>query len=102
VEVIEASGTLLGIGPRPHFGRAKLWLAPGDALILYTDGATELRGDDRFRGERVLRETVAGVAGSSLAHVVEAIEHQALVAGGGELRDDLALLAIGAVRKGDQ
>jgi hypothetical protein len=41
------------------------------------------------------------MAGRPLPQIVEAIEHEALVLGGGELRDDLALLAIGAVRRGD-
>jgi hypothetical protein len=102
LEVVSASGTLLGISPQPAFGRAHIRLEPGDALVLYTDGATELRGEDRFRGERVLRETVLGSAGLPLSRLLEAIEHQALVLGGGELRDDLALLAIGAVRGVDQ
>jgi hypothetical protein len=102
LEVVDASGTLLGIAPDPALGAARVRLAPGDALVLYTDGATELRGPDRFRGERVLRETLLGMAGRPLALVVEAVEHEALVLGGGELLDDLALLAIGAIRGDDQ
>jgi hypothetical protein len=102
LEVVEAPGTLLGITPDPAFGAASIRLEPGDALLLYTDGATELRGADRFRGERVLRDTVLGVAGQPLSRVLETIEHEVLVLGGGELRDDLALLAIGAVRRGAQ
>ena len=101
LEVVQASGTLLGVAPEPAFGAARMRLEPGDALVLYTDGATELRGDDRFRGERVLRDTVLAMAGRPLPRIVEAIEHEALVLGGGELRDDLALLAIGALRRGE-
>jgi hypothetical protein len=102
LEVVSASGTLLGVSPDAVFGRANIRLQPGDALVLYTDGATELRGEDRFRGEQVLRDTVLGTAGQPLSRTVEAIEHQALVLGGGELRDDLAVLAVGAVRSNDQ
>jgi serine phosphatase RsbU (regulator of sigma subunit) len=98
LEEVDAPGMLLGVAPEPAFGSASVRLAPGDALVLYTDGATELRGEDRFRGERVLRDTLLAMAGRPLSRIVEAVEHEALVLGGGELRDDLALLAIGAVR----
>ena len=101
LEVVENSGTLLGIAPDPTFGETMVRLMPGDALVLYTDGATELRGGNRFRGEAALRDTVLAAAGQPLAHVIEAIEHEALVLGGGELGDDLAVLAIGAVREDD-
>jgi Stage II sporulation protein E (SpoIIE)/PAS fold/GAF domain len=95
VETVEAAGTLLGVAPEPTFGEAEVLLGPGDALLLYTDGATELRGQDPWRGETVLRETLLASAGRPVAELVERVEHQALVLSGGELRDDLALLAIG-------
>jgi PAS domain S-box-containing protein len=44
LEAVEISGTLLGVTPEPTFGEARVHLEPGDALLLYTDGATELRG----------------------------------------------------------
>ena len=63
---------------------------------MYTDGATELRGDDPWRGEQALRDTVRAGAGSGPAELVERVEREALVLSGGELRDDLALLAVAA------
>jgi len=102
LEVVGIRGTLLGVSPTPSFGEALISLAPGDALLLYTDGATELRGGDPWRGEAALHETVLASAGVSMAELVERVEHQALILSGGELRDDLALLAVGAVMPDDQ
>jgi serine phosphatase RsbU (regulator of sigma subunit) len=102
VEAVEVAGTLLGVSPAPAFGEAEARLAPGDALLLYTDGATELRGHDPWRGETVLRETLLASAGRPVSEIVERVEHQALVLSGGELRDDLALLGFGAALPDDQ
>ncbi len=102
VEAVEVAGTLLGVAPAPAFGAADVRLSPGDALLLYTDGATELRGQDPWRGETVLRETLLASAGLPVSEIVERVEHQALVLSGGELRDDLALLAFGAALPDDQ
>jgi PAS domain S-box-containing protein len=96
VEVADINGTLLGVAQEPGFGETRIRLGRGDALLLYTDGATELRGDDRWRGEDALRETLLSCAGLPLPELVERVEHRALVLSGGELRDDLALLAVGA------
>ena len=96
VEEVDARGTLLGISPEPRFGEARIRLEPGDTLVLYTDGATELRGEDPWRGEQALRDSVRAGAGSTPAELLERVERKALVLSGGELRDDLALLAIAA------
>jgi PAS domain S-box-containing protein len=96
VETVEVSGTLLGVTAEPEFGAANVHLAEGDSLLLYTDGATELRGRDPWRGEAALRAALDGGRAATPRELVERIEHQALVQSGGELRDDLALLAIRA------
>ena len=96
LEEVGAKGTLLGIAPDPSFGEELVRLGPGDILLMYTDGATELRGDDPWRGEQALRDTVRAGAGSGPAALVERVERAALVLSGGELRDDLALLAVAA------
>jgi sigma-B regulation protein RsbU (phosphoserine phosphatase) len=94
-------GPALGLGvdfgdgggmPTPWSGR----LEPGDALVLYTDGATEAfdAAGQAFGHER-LRETVAATPADALdtlpARVAEAIER---FASGGLPRDDLAVLVI--------
>jgi PAS domain S-box-containing protein len=102
LEVVEIRGMLLGVQAGGAFGHTHVELDPGDTLLLYTDGATELRGREPSRGESVLRRTLLASAGVAPAELVERVEHQALVASGGELRDDLALLAVGAAPPGGQ
>jgi PAS domain S-box-containing protein len=102
LEVVEIPGMLLGVQPGAAFGQVRVRLDPGDVLLLYTDGATELRGGRPERGEQTLHRTLLASAGVPLAELVERVEHQALVVSGGELRDDLALLAVGAAPPGGQ
>jgi len=96
LETVDVQGTLLGVTAESTFGEANLHLADGDTLVLYTDGATELRGEDPWRGEAALRAALESAAGASPRELVERLERQALIHSGGELRDDLALLAIRA------
>jgi anti-anti-sigma factor len=80
-------------------GRYPLWtgcLAPGDALVLCTDGVTEAFdaagaafGVERLR--RVVADTPADALGSLPDRLVDAVER--FSAGGGP-RDDLAVLAV--------
>ena len=64
VETAGRPGTLLGILPDPEIHTTEIFLAPGDTLVLYTDGVTEISPlDDRF-GPEILADFVAGQAGS--------------------------------------
>jgi serine phosphatase RsbU (regulator of sigma subunit) len=94
VEDTVRPGTLLGAlpGPRPSEGVVKL--APGDVLVLYTDGVTEARGPDGQFGEAGLAATLAHAHGSALA-VAEAVERAAIEYQGGRPSDDIAVLAVG-------
>lgn len=58
LEALEAGGPIIGLGGAVPFEEAETHLAPGDRLILYTDGVVEHRGpdsdqfgDERFRDE---------------------------------------------------
>ncbi|MFI0263059.1 PP2C family protein-serine/threonine phosphatase [Streptomyces sp. NPDC017056] len=89
-------GLLVGILPDPHFATATTTLAPGDSLLLYTDGLTEARtGPDRaLYGDEALQEFAAGHAGAPPHAVIRALT--GLLDGFGDgLDDDTALLALG-------
>ncbi|MFJ9038813.1 PP2C family protein-serine/threonine phosphatase [Streptomyces sp. NPDC102406] len=89
-------GLLVGALPIAHFTAATTVLAPGDTLLLYTDGVTEARtGSDRSElfGEEALRDFVAEHAGPAEA-LIAALS--GLLSGLGDgLDDDTALLALG-------
>lgn len=90
-------GLVVGILPTAPVGTAATVLAPGDTLLLYTDGLTEARtGADRtgLYGEEALLAFATGHAGRSPKAVVEALT--GLLDSFGEgLEDDTALLALG-------
>jgi phosphoserine phosphatase RsbU/P len=92
VEEVQVRGTLLGLVDDPPLAPIDLELAPGDTLLLYTDGVTEARGGDVFGERRLLdlvRDAPAGVAAIA-DHVETAIRaHTA-----GPLSDDIALLVV--------
>jgi serine phosphatase RsbU (regulator of sigma subunit) len=87
-------GTLLGILPDPEIHSTEIFLAPGDTLVLYTDGVTEVSPlDDRF-GPEILADFVAGCAGSEAPVIARRIEEEVLEIGGGSARDDVAVVVL--------
>ncbi|MFF4174057.1 PP2C family protein-serine/threonine phosphatase [Streptomyces sp. NPDC001744] len=90
-------GLLVGIVPDAPFVTAETVLAPGDTLLLYTDGLTEARtGPTRgsLYGEDALHAFAAAHAPAAPREVVTALT--ALLDGFGDgLDDDTALLALG-------
>ncbi|MEV3910442.1 PP2C family protein-serine/threonine phosphatase [Streptomyces canus] len=90
-------GLLVGILPTARFTTATTVLAPGDTLLLYTDGLTEARtGEDRtsLYGDESLLAFAAGQAGKSPPAVIRALTGLLHSFGDG-LDDDTALLALG-------
>ena len=95
IEPLEGGGPLLGVAARPRYDEHEVRLAPGDRLLLYTDGVIELPGPDPWRGEALFHAAVREAAGATSAELVGHVEAATLRAAGGTPRDDIALLAIG-------
>ncbi|MFG3280514.1 PP2C family protein-serine/threonine phosphatase [Streptomyces sp. NPDC048111] len=90
-------GLLVGILPSAPFATASTVLAPGDTLLLYTDGLTEARtGKDRtsLYGDEALLAFAAEQAGKAPHAVIQALTGL-LDSFGDGLDDDTALLALG-------
>jgi serine phosphatase RsbU (regulator of sigma subunit)/anti-sigma regulatory factor (Ser/Thr protein kinase) len=91
VELLEAArGLPLGTGIDSKYRQEAIELPAGTVLVLYTDGLIERRGKSIDDGLADLRVAVAGAPKNPdelLDHVLER------VVGGGERRDDIALLA---------
>jgi serine phosphatase RsbU (regulator of sigma subunit) len=97
VEAIEdGRGPLVGAIADIAFREATLHLQPGELLLLYTDGVTEVRTSDVGLGERELRRALAAHAGGSPQDLVAAVARRAVELQDGDPRDDIALLAIKA------
>ena len=98
VEAIEAGrGPLVGAFGDAEFDQATLSLAPGELLLLYTDGVIEVRTSDVRLGERELHRTLSACAGASAEEVVAAVERRAVELQDGAPRDDIALVALRAL-----
>lgn len=99
---LDNCGPALGLFATESFVERRERLAPGDRLLLYTDGLTEAanpRGDP-FGVERV-RAAMAELAGLSARETAEAIARRALAfAESPELADDLTLVLLARDRRG--
>jgi serine phosphatase RsbU (regulator of sigma subunit) len=85
-------GQMLGAWSQGSWTRTTTTLAPGDLLVLYTDGVTDAQGaEDRFGDER-LQATVAGSvdADDALRRIADGLADFEQ----GEQADDTAALAI--------
>lgn len=71
---LEASGPLLGAFARLDLEERTIALAPGDLVLLYTDGVTDARAasGERFADDRLL-DAVDASRGGTAAEVVEAV-----------------------------
>ena len=99
-EVTGGRGPLVGGILEAQYVEGTLRLQPGELLLLYTDGVTEVRTSDVELGERELRATLASLAGASAEEVVEAVERRAVELQSGAPRDDIALVAVKAREDG--
>jgi serine phosphatase RsbU (regulator of sigma subunit) len=102
VEAAKNKGTLVGILPRITTATDEIVLAPGDSLLLYTDGITEAcggpLGDEEF-GEDRLRRALTACGGMPAEALVEHVHMLAAQWVGDGEHDDMAVLAITAPRR---
>ena len=97
VQPVGKLGTLLGADVEPILSDVVVDLAPGDMIVLYTDGVTEVRaGRKEIFGHRDLAELVAGCAGLPADSVAQRVQDAVLEAANGRPRDDIAILVVGA------
>jgi serine phosphatase RsbU (regulator of sigma subunit) len=96
VERLQLRGSIVGALDRPHFGQRDARLEPGDMLVMFTDGVTEVRSREPDLGEAELEQVLRETHGASVEEVVAAIERRAVELQDGEPRDDIALLALRA------
>jgi sigma-B regulation protein RsbU (phosphoserine phosphatase) len=93
LEEIGAPGTLLGVVRDPDLEDRAVTLEPGDALIFYTDGVIESRGDSHM-DDRRLAELISTCAGAGADAIAAKVEEAAVLSQGGRPRDDIAVLVL--------
>jgi PAS domain S-box-containing protein len=95
VREVGVPGTALGIAPGPRLADREVELAPGDKLVLVTDGVVEAHVGGRMLGADGLRELLSGCGELDALATGERIE-LAVVGDGAEPRDDVAVLVVRA------
>jgi serine phosphatase RsbU (regulator of sigma subunit) len=86
-------GLIAGFAPEPEWTAVETELAPGDTLVLYTDGVTDARrGSERF-GEARLLDCVAAAAGDPEA-LISSVRVALAAFRDCPAEDDVALLAL--------
>lgn len=90
-------GQLIGALPDAHISTTTVRLAPGDTLLLYTDGLTEAHttaagGDDRY-GDNALLDLGRALAPTTASDTIGAVRDLLHTFGTG-VDDDTALLSI--------
>ena len=70
-----------------------LRLAPGDGLVMFTDGVTEARRDDELYGDERLLTWLRDHPGAS-AEVTSGLLEEVVVFQAGLPKDDIVILAI--------
>jgi len=94
VEELDAEGMILGVVPQVDFEEKAVGIAPGDRLLLFTDGISEAENaeGEQFGAHRLtaaLEESRTDDSRQALAHIVDSMER---FIQGTALRDDLAMV----------
>jgi PAS domain S-box-containing protein len=87
-------GALLGALARTQVASHSLAVAPGDTLLLYTDGWLEAGPVERHCEPSRLAEIAHGFADEALGEMIDRLRGDAVARAGGALRDDMVILAL--------
>ena len=87
-------GSVLGAWPGASVQRHEAPVAPGDTLVLYTDGWLEAGPVKSHRLPETMAEMAHSLSGLELGELTERLRVDALARSDGSLRDDIVILAI--------
>ena len=93
VHALGSGSAPLGVHPEATWKPGAEELEAGDLLLLYTDGVIEVRRNGEFFGEKRL-QTLLKRKRISVERLPHLVIDQVLAFSGGDLRDDVAVLAL--------
>jgi serine phosphatase RsbU (regulator of sigma subunit) len=95
-EELSTTAMPVGLVETAEFPAAQASVAPGDKLVIYTDGVTEAQDtNSRFFGKKRLREILTARAGASAAELHDAIQDAvATFAEGAAQSDDITVVVL--------
>ncbi len=89
-------GSLLGAADAGDWHEVRFLLAPGDTLVLFTDGVTDARGAEGHFGPERLSALLESTAGLSAEATADRVDEAVAAFQEGPQLDDLALLVVRA------
>jgi sigma-B regulation protein RsbU (phosphoserine phosphatase) len=94
VSAVGRGGMLIGVVNDLEVHESTVLLAPGEALVVYTDGVSEARAPDgEFYGDERLVSKFAATTGTA-RHIAESLLADVLDFQHGVARDDIAIVAL--------
>jgi sigma-B regulation protein RsbU (phosphoserine phosphatase) len=99
-EVLSRTGVALGVDPALAYTQKTVALAPGDTLVLYTDGVTDaLNAAGQEYGLERLQQAILAGRGKSAQEMVRALDAELCAFIGGTTPfDDITLLVLKRLR----
>ncbi|MET7326742.1 SpoIIE family protein phosphatase [Nonomuraea sp. NPDC005650] len=98
VRFAAGGGVPLGLAPEAETGAEKLTVAAGETLVLYSEGLVSSRNEHgEPYGEERLADVLGRCAGQSPATVVKALEADRHAFSGGQVWDEIVILALRGV-----
>lgn len=100
VEAIASESTILGFLPRPEYQARQVQLAPGDCILLFTDGITEATNaaGEMFGDDRLAALFAQLAPGRTARGILQALVHELYAFRGGQVgSDDVTAVVIRCV-----
>ena len=94
VSSVDAQGLVLGVEHGQHYDEVRATLAPGDAVVLYTDGVIEARRAGELYGPDRLDQLLSSRAALAPAKLAQAVLDDCRAFAEGELVDDCAVVVV--------
>ena len=94
LDTVGVPGSMLGMLEVATVREESVDLAPGDVLVLYTDGITEARRDGQFFGDDRVERLVGDAGDLTAQELADALVATAVEFQGGTTRDDIAVLVL--------
>ncbi len=92
--LLDVTGPGLGVIPEAKYGERRISLEPGDTLLIYTDGAINVRRDGELLAAEGLERTFRANLDTPVEKAVNTVFQGVLDYSKGRLEDDVVLMAL--------